>query len=71
MMLNNVANIVSRNISPRDTRKKLIKNIRNYRKISAKINLELKIYENIEQIGNMKNSGEIGNIERNLRYLQH
>ena len=34
-------------------------NIGNYHKISAKIVLELKNYENIRQIGNTKNSGEI------------
>ena len=46
-------------------------NIENYQKISTKINLDLKNYESIRQIGSMKNSGEIGNIKRNWRYLEH
>ena len=67
--------ISCRGIYHRGPRKKLIgyigENIENYWKISAKINLDLNTYENIGQIGNKKNSGEIGNIERNLRYLLH
>lgn len=51
-----------------DLEKQLIGNIRNYQKMSAKINLDVKNYENIGQIGNTKNSGEIGNVRR---YFQH
>jgi len=40
-----------------------------YKQISARIYLDLKILENIGQIGNLKNLGEIGNIERIWRYL--
>ena len=34
-------------------------------------NLDLKIFENIRQIDNLKYMGEIGNTRRNWRYLQH
>ena len=41
------------------------------KKILAKINLDLKKYENIIQIGKTKNLWEIENITRNQRYFQH
>jgi hypothetical protein len=60
-----VANIFQ-GIYSQGSRMKLIRNIKenigNYQKISVRINLELKNFENIGQISNLTNSGEIGNI---------
>jgi len=58
----NVANIISRNIAPRVRKETYRKYRGKYWKISARINLDLKNSENIRQIGNLKNSGEIRDI---------
>ena len=43
----------------------------NYKKMSTRINFDLKRSKNIEQIGNLKNFGETENIGRNKKYVQH
>jgi hypothetical protein len=58
----NVANSVLGNISLRVQNETYQKYRGKYRKLLVRINLELKNSENIGQIGNLKNSGEIGDI---------
>jgi hypothetical protein len=65
-LLEALLQILFRVIYRQGSRKKLIgkigQNIGNYRKISARINLDLKNSENIGKIGNLKSSGEIRDI---------
>lgn len=68
LLQNNVAHIVSGNISSRFLKESNQKYRGKYGQI---INLDLNNFENIEQINNLKNSGEIENIKRNQRYLWH